>query len=51
MEKHVGETKRLTQTINTEGTVKALTKMSSQKSPSKDNIPAKLLKNAPNIAH
>ena len=51
MEKHVGETKRLTQIINTEGIVKALTKMSSQKSPSKDNIPVELLKNAPNIAH
>ena len=31
--------------------MKALTKMSNQKSPGKDNIPVELLKNAPNIAH
>ena len=47
-EKHVGEPKPLTQIITTEEIVKALTKMSNQKSPGKDNIPAELLKNTPN---
>ena len=51
IEKHVGEPKPLTQIITTEEIVKALTKMSNQKSPGKDNIPVELLKNAPNIAH
>ena len=51
IEKHVGEPKPLTQIITTEEIVKALTKMSNQKSPGKDNIPVEFLKNAPNIAH
>ena len=51
IEKHVGEPKPLTQIITTEEIVKALTKMSNQKCPGKDNIPVELLKNASNIAH
>ena len=51
IEKRVGELKPLTHIITTEVIVKALTKMSNQKSHGKENIPVELLKNAPNIAH
>ena len=51
IEKRVREPKPLAQIITTEEIVKALTKISNQKSPGKDNIPADLLKSAPNIAY
>ena len=51
IEKHIGEPKQLNQIINTQEILKALTKMSNQKSAAKDNIPVELLKNASNIVN
>ena len=51
IEKHVGKPKSLSRITTTEETAKALTKMTNEKSPGKDNIPVELITNAPNISH